>query len=235
MRGGREVRGDDVGDVGVVARLAAVAVDGRLLAGDELAAEDRDDPGLAEGVLTRAVDVAVAQRHRRQAVEPLVPPAVRLGAELARPVRGHRARGDGLGRRDRLDVAVDRAARRGVHDPRDARPARRLEHVDRPADVDPGIPRRILDRLAHVDLRREVEDDVGPRADEHLGHALGVGDVDLVEGDPAAAGAVEVADPARREVVDDGHLVAAVEQGVDEVRSDEAGSAGHEGAHGGRL
>src|SRR5439155_18431301 len=32
-------------------------------------------------------------------------------------------------------------------------------------------------------------------------------------------------------VVDDGHLVAALEKGVDEVRSDEAGAACHESAH----
>ena len=48
---------------------------------------------------------------------------------------------------------------------------------------------------------------------------------------PAAARGVEVLGAAGREVVDDGDLVALVEQGVDEVRSDEAGTAGDEGAH----
>ena len=62
---------------------------------------------------------------------------------------------------------------------------------------------------------------------------LAVADVELVELDPAAPGALEVLGLAGREVVDDGHLVAAVEQGVDEVRADEAGSAGHERTHGG--
>ena len=43
----------------------------------------------------------------------------------------------------------------------------------------------------------------------------------------------EVLAPAAREVVDDGHLVAAIEERVDEVGADEAGAAGDQGTHGG--
>ena len=48
---------------------------------------------------------------------------------------------------------------------------------------------------------------------------------------PGRERAVEVLAPAGGEVVEHGHLVAALEQGVDEVRADEAGAAGDEGAH----
>ena len=75
----REVRGDDVRDVDVVARLAAVAEDRRLAAVGEAAAEDRDHAGLPERVLARPVDVAVAERHRRQREQALVQTEVALG------------------------------------------------------------------------------------------------------------------------------------------------------------
>src|SRR5262245_12101573 len=59
---GAEVRVHHVVDIDVVARLLAVAEDHGLPAVDDSAAEDRDDAGLAERVLARAVDVAVAER-----------------------------------------------------------------------------------------------------------------------------------------------------------------------------
>ena len=80
-----------------------------------------------------------------------------------------------------------------------------------------------------------MEHDVGTRAGERPEEPLRIGDVGLVEGDAAPARGVEVLETAGREVVDDGHLVTTVEQGVDEVRPDEAGSAGDEGAHGRRT
>ena len=57
---------------------------------DQPAAEDRDHAGLAVNVLAGPVDVAVAQRDRREAVQARVQPAVALGGELALPVRRHR-------------------------------------------------------------------------------------------------------------------------------------------------
>ena len=53
--------------------------------------------------------------------------------------------------------------------------------------------------------------------------------------DPAPARASRFSSAAGREVVDDRHLVAAVEEGIDEIRPDEAGSAGDQGAHGRRT
>src|ERR687895_2852251 len=81
-----EIGVDDVADVDVVARLPPVAEDGGPLAVEELAAEDGDDAGLAEGVLAGAVDVAVAERDGGEAVEPGEELAVLLGAELAQAV-----------------------------------------------------------------------------------------------------------------------------------------------------
>src|SRR4029079_13286152 len=49
--GGGKVRPHEVADVHVIARVAPVAVDGRAAAVHQLAAEDRDDAGLAERVL----------------------------------------------------------------------------------------------------------------------------------------------------------------------------------------
>ena len=71
-----------------------------------------------------------------------------------------------------------------------------------------------------------------PLLGEQRGHGVAVGDARLVQ--PCAGGqrAVEVLAPAGGEVVDDADVVAALEQGVDEVRADEAGPAGHERAHG---
>jgi hypothetical protein len=183
-------------------------------------------------VLPRAVDVAVAQDDRRQAVEALVPAAVGLGAVLALPVGGHRPRRAVSGVGHELRIAVDRAAGRRVEHALDAGEPRGLEHVDRAHDVDARVPGRVLDRLAHIDLRREVEDDVGPRRGEHAAHPVRVADVGLLEARAARERGGEVLALAGGQVVDDQDLVAAIEQRVDEVRADEAGAAGDQGTHG---
>ena len=114
----------------------------------------------------------------------------------------------------------------------DARRARGLEHVDRALDVDARVGGGVGHRLAHVDLRAEVEDASGFTRSTSSTHRVGVADVCLDElGAAARERAVEVLAPAGREVVDDGHLVAALEQRVDEVRADEAGAACDECPH----
>src|SRR3982074_3507825 len=100
------------------------------------------------------------------------------------------------------------------------------QEVEGAADVDAGVPRRVLDRLAHVDLCREVEDDVRLPDGEDLAQPVGVADVDLVELDPAPARRVEVLRPARGRVSEEDAVAAAIQEGVDEIRADEAGSAG---------
>ena len=104
---------------------AAVAEDLRPSAVEQLAAEDRDHPGLAERVLARAVDVAVAQRDGRQPVQAGEQRAVVLGAELGQAVgRPGRDRVVLRGGED-LALAVDRAAGGGVDQRRTPRPGRR--------------------------------------------------------------------------------------------------------------
>jgi hypothetical protein len=85
--------------------------------------------------------------------------------------------------------------------------------------------------VAHVDLRGEVEHDLGARPLEQLEHRPGVTDVGLDQLGAALERRRQVLPPAGRDVVHHGHLVAAVEQRVDEVRADEAGAACHEGPH----
>src|SRR6185437_15358086 len=67
-RCGKEVGVGDVGYVDVIAGLHAVAEDGQLASCQHSLAEDRDDAGLAVGVLARAVDVAVAEGDRVETV-----------------------------------------------------------------------------------------------------------------------------------------------------------------------
>ena len=73
----------------------------------------------------------------------------------------------------------------------------------------------------------------GRAAANTLRSALRVADVGLVEAGAARQRRAEVLALAGGEVVDDGDLVAAVEERVDEVRADEAGAAGDQGTHGG--
>jgi hypothetical protein len=66
---GQQIGVYDVGDVGKVARLAPVAVDGGGLVPQHGRDEQRDDRRvLRGGVLPGAKDVKVAQAHRLQAV-----------------------------------------------------------------------------------------------------------------------------------------------------------------------
>ena len=68
-------------------------------------------------------------------------------------------------------------------------------------------------------------------AADHVRHRLRLADVDLRERRAVRERVLEVLPLAGGEVVDDGHLVAALEQRVDEVRSDETGAAGDECLH----
>ena len=90
--------------------------------------------------------------------------------------------------------------------------------------------RRFDDQL-HADGGREVEDDVA--AIDELGQQRLVRDrVDRCSRNPGAALEVrDVVDRPGRQVVEDEHLVAAVEQRVGQVRSDEAGAAGEQCFH----
>jgi hypothetical protein len=223
---GGDERAHEIADVEVVAGLRAVPVDRRRPAVAEAPAEDRDDAGLAAGILPRPVDVAEAQGHRRQPVQALVQAEVALGAELALAVARHRQRLLGLGGRQRLRLAVDRSSRGGEHEPAGAALAGRLQHVDGAEDVDLGVERGGVDRHAHVDLRGEVEDPLGAEGPEAVQQAGGVADVAPLEHRAALQRGLQVDLASGGHVVDDEDLIARVEQRIDEVGPDEAGAAG---------
>ncbi len=118
-----QVRVHDVGDVGEVARLFAVAVDDGALAGQQRRDEARDDAGiLRAGVLPRAEDVEVAQGHRLEAVGARPHLTVELAGELRRRVGRERLRRHLLLLRQRRLVAVGRT-RSGVDEAAHARRA----------------------------------------------------------------------------------------------------------------
>ena len=111
--------------------------------------------------------------------------------------------------------------------PLDAVRLRGAQDVDGALDVRARVGRGVGHRLPHVDLGGEVEDDVGLRLTDRLGHRVGVADVDLHEPRAVLRCLGEVRALAGREVVEDGDRVAAGDQAVDEVRADEAGAACH--------
>ena len=95
---------------------------------------------------------------------------VDLAAHLARRIRRRRVDGHVLGGRVTGRDAVDRPARRGVHDLAHAGLAGRLCQPHRADDVDAGVELRIVHRVLHRDLRRQMK--------HHLG--LDVGEQDRV-------------------------------------------------------
>ncbi len=226
-------RRDYVVDVDVVAGLGPVAVDGRPFSSQQLAAEDRDHPRLPEWVLTRAVDVAETEGDRREAVEPLVEREVTLRGELALAVGRHRRERSALGQRQPLafSLAVDRTPGRGEYEAGNGRRPHGLEHIGGSADIDRGVESGVGDRLADVDLGRQVEDRVRFRLADDGGDRAGVADVELDQFGTRAECPLEVPHPAGREVVDHGHGGVAGEQGVDQSRADEPSPASDQIPH----
>jgi hypothetical protein len=167
-------------------------------------------------VLPRPVDVPVPERDVPRAVKAVERGQVLLAGELRDPVRRQRPSLGGLRRRP-VALAVDRAAGRAEDDLRLDR-VRRLEHLDRAEHVHVGVVDRPVDRDANVDLRGQVEADRGPRVGEDLTEPL----ANVLLDDRHAVGHVLVLPV--REVVDDGHLVAARQQRFDDVRADEPGA-----------
>ena len=89
---------------------------------------------------------------------------------------------------------------------------------------------RLLDDQLHADRRGKMEHDVAPV--DHLGEQRLVRHrVDDVREPRARLEVRDVVDRAGREVVDDGHLVAEVEQPFRQMRPDESGAARDERLH----
>ena len=107
-----------------------------------------------------------------------------------------------------------------------AGPAGCLEHVDRAHHVDLGVERRPRGRHAYVDLGGEVEDGLRLFLFEQLGNRVCVADVlDDQLCAPRLRG-LDVRPASRREVVQYDHVVAALDQRVDQVGPDEPCASG---------
>ena len=76
-----------------------------------------------------------------------------------------------------------------------------------------------------------MEDDLGPLGSGQLLERGAVADVGLDQLRAGSKRSVEVLPLAGREVIDDDHLVAAREQGVDQIRADKPRAACHQSLH----
>ena len=220
-----DVRGHDVGHVREVATLESVTEDRRLLTREERRREERDDRGVGRvRPLARSEDVEEPQRHRLEREQLGEHAAVPLARELAHAVG--RA-GSGRGRlrcRDDRRPAVH-AARRCEHDATGTGIAGGGEHRERAVCVHPVGRERIGDRPRDRPERGEVEHDVD--VGDRFGDRIGV--VDRRHGEDGGVG--NVVTSTGREVVEHTHRVAVGDEPIDQVRTDEAGSAGHEHVH----
>ena len=89
-----------------------------------------------------------------------------------------------------------------------------------PRTLIPGVPRRVRGGLPHVDLGREVEDDLGPHA-VHRSRIRGRRGCRPRRGGPRRRAPARFSRFPGREVVEHGDLVAALGQRIDDVRADE--------------
>ncbi len=217
-----QVGGDDVVDEREVAGLRAVSVQGDLPAlveGPEEAMEGHVGP------LARPVNREEAERHDGHAEILEVEKAELLGRKLRDPVGGQGMERARFLHREVGRQAVDRGGR-GVDDAARRPVLGRLQEPLGGADIggDVGLEGRAPAR-PDAGLRRQVEDDLGPR-DERS-------EVDVVEvrfeereARPAEeAGDVPVLDPPRIVIghgVDARHRVARVEKAAAEAGADEA-------------
>ena len=226
LRRGAHEGVDDVVDEDVVARGLAVAEDLARLTGQQPRREDRHDARLAVRVLPRPVHVRESERRELDLVQLAVGDEVVVARLLRHAIRRQRMLRVRLldGQVARVDVAVDRAAARGVDDLAAAGGTGRFEDVQRAHRVHGGVEQRIGDRDADARLRGEVEHDLGLLAFGE-GDQLGGTDVEVVDREGVAAGAPglgEVRELAGEKVVDDVDAVPFGEQAIDEVRTDEA-------------
>ena len=201
---------------------------------DQRAAEDRDDAGLADRALARAVDVAEAQVRRRAcraargraARSPRRPasPARRASpAAAARPRRA--ARSPSRARRRRRSSRRGRSCRRPASRAASSRltvPST-LTRASRP-----GSPTET--RTSTCAARWKTRS--GRKSAQTRAYGGGVGDVGGDERRAALQRLGDVSPAAGREVVDHGHLDRrASTQRVDEMGADEPGAAADEGPH----
>ena len=229
---------DDIVHVHVIAGLAAIAEHDARPPRDEVAGKDRDDAGLAVGVLTRPVDVREGKGGELEPVQLAISDEV-VDGRLLRHAVGRQGPVRLMfvdGKVRALGLAVQRASGSREDDLRRPRCASTLEDLDSAENVDLGVEHRPVDRDADVGLGGQVEDHLRA-AVAHQVDEITRADVKVVKSHRAAegAGVGEVGERSRRQVVHDLDLVAFGEKAVDEIRPDEPSTSGHHCSHGVRL
>ncbi len=126
--------------------------------------EDGHHPRLSRGVLPGTVYVWVAQDGVIEAVETGVKLDVFLSDVLGQPVGRKGPDGVILPDRKRLRLSIGRAPARDEDDLADPELPAKLQEVDRPQDVLPGIVRGVFHRLPDVYVGGMVVDPVRPLA-----------------------------------------------------------------------
>ena len=100
---------------------------------------------------------------------------------------------------------------------------RSLKQVERSKHIDFRVVHRICDRMAHIDLGREMEHRVRLECTNQV-YDLRGRHVDLVCDHRAALpGVLEVRKGTGAEIVDDEHLVTVVDESINKLRSDASG------------
>ena len=92
-----------------------------------------------------------------------------------------------------------------------------------------------MNRALNLALGREMDDRFGADLGYRLRYESGVEDVSLKHSGSGSSGFGDVLAFARREVVEDGDLVTAFEQGIHQMRSDEARTPCDQNDHGRSL
>ena len=117
-------------------------------------------------------------------------------------------------------VVAGCGVRRGEDESPCAGPPGGIEHAERLGDIDLEGPERIADRVGDAGPRGQVDDRVNTGDRLGDGGPIGQRGADEVMGH-----AVEIGQPADRQVVENPDLVAALDEEPNERRADEAGAA----------
>ncbi len=131
-------------------------------------------------------------------------------------------------------VGTVHARRRGVREVLHAVVPAALQHVHEADHVAVDVGVRILDRVPHSGLCREVDHLLESTGGEQRVHPCPIGDVELAEREAGTPGQARQTRVLQRrvvivvQVVDADHLVAPLEQRDGDVRTDETGSAGEQ-------
>ena len=220
----REVAGDDIGDVGEISRLLAVAKDGRPFSGLHFHNESRDHRGIgAKWILPRSKYVEVAKADRFQTVGMVEGFAIEFAGEL----------GGGIGRqrRDEIGLAFGQPRRvsvgsagRGIDDASHSGLAGLIEN-----GYGPGNARCMrCQRIAHASwhgcqsclMKDKIDPFHGGRCNVWIANAP-LDDFNQV------TFCLHVFQIASRKIIQDANLVASSDKRADNMRTNEPTAASH--------